>query len=192
MQLAENLANVQDQPLYDTQKVPASATTAITFFGTGLGGGTSAYGSFPKTLADTNLRGAGGLLPSPQKLVVKGVAVTMNPQVSLADARLIVNSGVFVFTVGQKNFLECPIEYVMAGWGVLLQAVEDTTAATSHMQVSGGQALPSAFRVLGKTITLTSTESFSISVQWPGSGITVATESRLKCYLLGDFYRAVQ
>lgn len=184
------ILNTLDQPLYDSVRIPAAATTAVTFFTTPLGqAGTAFAAAGNKTLADTNMTNA-GILPAPQRFEVKALAFRVGASTTIGDLRLIMDTGVFNFVVGSKSFLQCPATYIPAAMG--LWASGAGAAVGLDTVLANGFPDPRACRVLSEPIMLSQTENFSVTLSWPVAAITLVAATPVQLFLLGTLYRSVQ
>lgn len=180
--------NSIDQPLYDSVLIPAAATSSITFFSIPQGAPGSAFlAGANKTLADTNMTNA-GVLPAPQRFECRGLQFRVGVGVTVANLRLIVDSGVFNFVVGSKSFLACPALYIPAAAGLF----GNGSAAAATEFPNNGLADPRASRVLSIPIPIDTQENFSITLSWPVAPITLGAATPVQLFLLGTLYRSVQ
>lgn len=180
--------NVIDQPLYDSFRMPAAATSTVSFFQIPKGQpGTAFAAAGNKTLADTNLTNA-GLLPSPQRFLIQAIAFVTGISVTLADMRLLLNGAVFELTIGTKPFLQCPLNFIPGGAGVL----NSGSAAAATEVLNHGFPAPQAIKVLTEPIPIDKMENFGATVSWPVAAITLAVATPVQLFLHGTLYRSIQ
>jgi len=91
------------QPLYDTEIIPAAATpNELIFFQRQLGQ-TTAFTGLVKTEAETNLQQP-GQLANPLEFSLFGFLFEVAPAVVLADFNAIYQASAFIFTYTKKNW----------------------------------------------------------------------------------------
>ena len=91
------------QPLYDTEIVPAAATPIeLVFFQRQLGQ-TTAFGGTTKTEAETNIQQP-GQLANPLEFSLFGFLFEVEPATVLADFQNIYARSAFIFTYTKRNW----------------------------------------------------------------------------------------
>lgn len=120
------------------------------------------------------------------------IASNTNPQTGAMDniAQLI-NTGVFVFTIGNKVYNLEPLWCLTAGggaYGVM------TTGATGGLMdyAQNGVPDPRAVNTLSTALFIPPQMNFSAVVSWPAALTLAGGDTTLSFLLDGDIYRAVQ
>jgi hypothetical protein len=175
------------QPLYDTEIVPAAATTELIFFQRQLGQ-TTTFGGVTKTEAETNLQQP-GQLANPLEFSLFGFLFEVAPAVTLADFILIYTAAAFIFTyTGNRVYLQIPLMRIPQGVSPEgFAAVAAGPLGAGGLVVHNGVGHVSNFYkfTIGRSaLRIRPTESFQARVRWP-AGITVAVATRLRVYLTG-------
>lgn len=154
------------EPRYDTVMYLAAGgvpSQLLTFFAQPLGQGVGVFQAnglaAPKTLADTNMDLA-GQLPGGYNFKLLGFRVLYGWNMTTQDLQLIVNCGVFTFTVGSKPFLRTPLRNMPSGNGPV-----STSAAVN---TSGRQTLSNSYSIGKKPLDLLQTQNFQATITFPG------------------------
>lgn len=213
------------QSFYDSLLYPTAGSVNLRFFQNPIGQGLSVApgnANNPKTLADTNMEGA-GQLPAPQGFwnhsveidVLPGsvnTANTFTPQTyassaaapaaatgivqvgAVNDVAAIVNSGALVYTIGEKPYLkEAPLSRFPAKARREIDAAFAGNSATTAN--FGAAMLRAAGRpyLLDPGLAIMTSQNFNVQLQWP---VVVATPSgfnaRVQVILDGWLFRGVQ
>lgn len=183
------------QPLYDTEGYPNSAVTERKWFARAQGSGDAASVISSKTISETNLTQT-GQLSAPDTFALFGFNFVIEYGTTLADMRLILNTGAFIFTfTGSRVYLEIPLNRIPAGVkpeGPL--AADGATAAVVYTEVQNGSGHMSnvyPFNIKDRTLWIQPNENFGVKVTYP-SGVTVSTDTpRTQVFLIGMLYKAV-
>jgi hypothetical protein len=190
----QGIRDILVQPLYDTMNLLAAGSVQLTFFQIPVGGvvpaGTTALGGGgAKTLSDTNMDLA-GQLPAGFAFQLNGFRLAFTWNVPPPDVRIGINTAVFRFTVGQKDFLRVPARSLPSGNGPVVTG-SPTLAATAVVATSGWPHMANNFGIKGKPLILQNTENFAAFLQWPAvQAISAATF--ITIYLDGYYGRPVQ
>lgn len=190
------------QPLYDYQTyTAATGHTSLVFFALPLGQGVP-----QKTLADTNMEGA-GQMPSPKEQLVTAIQVVFfpgsNPGTFGAqtaannwnDVNTVFQSGWLDFFIGSKSYLlDAPVgkfsnDFRLAG----TSALSDTTTAAADGQSMIDYATFAGPIYQISPVRLTSNQNFKVSLNWPtGVPLPSGVNGRIGVILMGFQYRLSQ
>jgi len=182
------------QPLYDTESYPNSSVTSRKWFSRAQGSADASGGISSKSKSETNLTQT-GQLSAPDTFSLFGFNVVIEYGTTLADMRLILNTGAFVFTfTGSRVYLEIPVNRIPAGIkpeGPL--AADGATSAVVYTEVQNGSGHMSnvyPFNIRDRTLWIQPNENFGVEITYP-SGITVSAATRVQVFLIGMLYKAV-
>lgn len=201
------------QTLYDYQAYAAAGTTLLTFFSQPLGQGTSVQGTGAKTLSDTNMNLA-GQLPANQEFLVQSIEVQFFPTtptvaaampaatgavaaaVQVNDAYIFRRSGNLQFIIGSKPYLqEAPLMRFPAktSFDVVAGFSDTTTAgAAQNNRVAFAQAAGRPYMLHPASLLLTSSQNFSITLNWPEGVQAITNPAKVGVVLDGFLYRRSQ
>jgi hypothetical protein len=199
-------------PLYDYQTYPLAGNTNFTFFTTPKGQGvTSAPGAVGnKTLADTNMTGA-GTLPAGNSFLCLGVefdfypnntpgfrgdlAIAANLARNTDDVYLVGKGGVVTLTIQDRIYVQdsplnkFPSQSALDGWAALADTT--TAAAAGGVQIEYASWGGLAYNIV--PVMIFQTQGFSLSLTFP---VAIATSSaadgRICARLLGKLIRNAQ
>lgn len=123
------------QPLYDTEIIPAAGTpNELVFFQRQLGQ-TTTFGGVTKTEAETNIQQP-GQLANPLEFSLFGFLFEVQPGTTLADFVAIYTTSAFIFTyTGNRVYLSLPLTRIPQGVspeGFAATTVGATTLAVVH------------------------------------------------------------
>jgi hypothetical protein len=123
-------------------------------------------------------------------------AATSGPQLGAIDnIAQIINTGVFVLTIGNKQFAMEPLWVLTAGGGAMGAMALATTASAAAVytdMAQNGIADPRAVNTLSIPIFIPPQLNFSAVVSWPAA-LTLSGGNTDICFLLdGDILRPVQ
>jgi hypothetical protein len=206
--IAANQADLVNWPLYDRITASAGATTSasLTFFQVPIG-------TSGKTKSDTNLEQV-SRLPDPQFYNATQIGFAFAPTMILPDIIAFLNAYYFEFWVGEKRYMEGPLQLAPSGTGV--QGTSNITAAITQQTWTNGYPmgqsvmfdlrLPMGFslgsyQADGQTgITILQGQTFTVrlfagsgtGITLTASGATGGTGLNLQCFLLGILSRGVQ
>ena len=193
------------QSLYDFTSYAAAGQTTLNFFATPNGQG-------GKTLSDTNMTLA-GQLPAAQEFLVNSIEVLFFPTVPVVaadnpaafgagavanavnDVYKVMRTGNLVLTIGSKPYLtESPLGRFPAKThfqvdGAVSQGgvVADTAQRVVYAYSAGRPYLLSP-----ADLRLTSSQNFSITLNWPEGLQTITNPGRIGVILDGILYRRSQ
>jgi hypothetical protein len=193
------------QSLYDFTSYAAAGQTTLNFFATPNGQG-------GKTLSDTNMTLA-GQLPAAQEFLVNSIEVLFFPTVPVVaadnpaafgvaaianavnDVYKVMRTGNLVLTIGSKPYLtEAPLGRFPAKThfqvdGAVSQGgvVADTAQRVVYSYAAGRPYLLSP-----ADLRLTSSQNFSITLNWPEGLQTITNPGRIGVILDGILYRRSQ
>jgi len=193
------------QSLYDFTSYAAAGQTTLNFFATPNGQG-------GKTLSDTNMTLA-GQLPAAQEFLVNSIEVLFFPTVPVVaadnpaafgvaaianavnDVYKVMRTGNLVLTIGSKPYLtEAPLGRFPAKThfqvdGAVSQGgvVADTAQRVVYAYSAGRPYLLSP-----ADLRLTSSQNFSITLNWPEGLQTITNPGRIGVILDGILYRRSQ
>jgi hypothetical protein len=184
------------EPRYDTVILPTAGAALLTFFAVPIGQGVGPFqvnaGVAPKTLADTN-RERAGPLPGGYNFKLLGFRVMYGWNMTTNDLQIVLNAGVFTFTIGSKPFLRTPLRMIPSGNGPV------STAA--GVNTSGWQTLSNSYSIAKKPLDLLQTQNFQVTITFPGVPVACTTVGLLHqaigglpitVFLDGFLYRPVQ
>lgn len=175
------------QPLYDTEIIPAVGTPIeLVFFQRQLGQ-TTTFGGVTKTEAETNLQQP-GQLANPLEFSLFGFLFEVEPATVLADFQNIYAKSAFIFTyTGNRVYLSIPTMRIPQG--VSPEGFAATTvAATTLAEVHNGVGHVSNFYkfTIGRSaLRIRPTESFQVRVRWPNGAPVITANTRLRVYITG-------
>jgi hypothetical protein len=175
------------QPLYDTEVIPAAGTPIeIVFFQRQLGQ-TTAFGGTTKTEAETNLQQP-GQLANPLEFSLFGFLFEVEPATVLADFQQIYARSAFIFTyTGNRVYLSIPTTRIPQGIspeGFASTTVGATTLSTVHNGVGHVSNLYK-FTIGRSALRIRPTESFQIRLRWPNGAPTISANTRLRIFIVG-------
>lgn len=196
------------QSLYDFQAYAVGGHSTLTFFAV-------PNGQSSKTLSDTNMTLA-GQLPAAQEFLVNSIEVvyttaTPAPSASTVDAAvaapvvatnvndsfLVSRTGSLVLTIGSKPYLqEAPLGrfppkcHFEARGAVALATTVAADSIESRITTPYWAGRP--YILSPADLRLTSSQNFSISLNWPEGVQAVATAGRIGVILDGILYRRSQ
>lgn len=198
-------------PLFDYQTYPNAGTTNLTFFTQPIGQGTtSALGAAgAKTIADTNLRGA-GILPKGNRFYCRGIEVPFYPGVAPAigpvaaasnvsefttDVWAFSRGGVLTFTIQDRIYaqdtplIQFPPVTRLGGWSS--QADTTTAGAAQFTLTNYAVACGNPYQIV--PVYIEETQGFSVGIAWPAAvALPSATDARTGVRLLGELIRNAQ
>jgi len=137
--------DVRVDPFYDFNGVAVNtAVVAQNFFGTPWNAQVTIQGggTFNKTLYHTNVSGGGNGLPSPQKILVKNIALVPRPDMSPDDVNALIGQSLVTFNVLGKEMWQGHGQKLPAGSGTYVTGFGSLTAPQSVFSASNG--LPTA------------------------------------------------
>lgn len=200
MSRVPGVSEVLQQPLYDTNTIPAAGTALLSFFAVPQGQGQSQFGvaGLAKTAADTNMTLA-AQLPSGYSFDLRGFRLAFPWNITQADISLALNAAVFEFIIGSKVFLQVPAQCVPAGngpFGFFTQAA----AANATVVNNGWPSMGNGFGIGRKPQVLESNMNFAVNLRWPSSVQAVTTTVTVqpaaglpvRVYLDGELTRPAQ
>jgi len=159
---------------YDSVTLGASDTLATLF--------QIPYGQAGKKLADTNLKAA-GVLPGKQKFQIRAITMHAEPDVTRALLTALMKSGAIDIKVGEKSYLQVPIQRITSGCGM-----DGLTTGTSVELYHNGVADPAAIFSLDEGIDVEIDENFQVEMSW----LTAPGAVKFWVCLEGKLERAVQ
>lgn len=172
---------------YDKLPYVSTTTTLLTFFN-----------GVRATLDLGNMELA-GQLSGMKAFVLKAIRVYFQTQVSNAatfvgsvnDILLLINSGVFSLTVGQKNYGIWPLHCLPGGSGVAAQLADGITAVQLQSG-SNGAPDPRAVYTLEHPLLIEPQINFQAQIQWPAALTLNTTPTNITVMLDGSLVRPVQ
>jgi hypothetical protein len=174
MPLPSAILRPLQQPIYDTEILPAGAPATITeiiFFQRQLGQTTASAGLI-KTTAETNLQQP-GQLANPVEFSLFGFYVEVQPDLVFADFVFVYKQSVFVYTyTGNRVYLQVPLSRIPQG--VSPEGVAGTVAAQNNVLHSGVGHPSSMYKfTIGRSaLRIRPTESFQAAIRWPSGAPT--------------------
>jgi len=120
----------------------------------------SPKGTGGKTLEDTNMK-AEGKLPSKQEFQIQAITMHCQPDVTKALLVALLKDASFELVVGDKRYLECSLQKLVAGCGI-----EGMTTGTAIELYHNGNGDPRAIFTLSKPVNITADENFSVECHW--------------------------
>lgn len=183
------------QPLYDSEIIPASAISELIYFQRQLGQ-TMANAVLTKSIADTNLQQP-GQLANPLEFSLFGFVFEVSPKITFVDYQALYDAGVFVFTyTGNRVYLQIPLTRIPQGVapeGFAATAVGGTplTAINIHNGV-GHVSNQYKFTIGRAALRIRPTESFQVRLAWgavvgalTSNSVTLATATRTRVLIQG-------
>lgn len=148
------------QPIWDRQTIASTDTSTVFFNAT----------KSNRLLGNIEQPGT---LPEPQTFVGRGICVQMDPAITLADARLLIDGGLLTMTINDIKAFESPIQ--LLGGGTQLQASGSGAAATE--QLSAGVADWRAMLWFPVPFVINAREFFTVRVDWTAiSGLAASRD----------------
>jgi hypothetical protein len=193
------------QSLYDFTAYAAAGHTTLNFFATPNGQG-------GKTLSDTNMTLA-GQLPAAQEFLVNSIEVLFFPTVPVVaadnpaaygagalanivnDAYEVARTGNLVFTIGSKPYLtEAPLGRFPAKTHFQVDAALSQAGEVADKQgrIAYAYAAGRPYLLSPADLRLTSSQNFSISLNWPEGVTAIVNPGRIGVILDGILYRRSQ
>jgi hypothetical protein len=179
MPLPSAILRPLQQPIYDTENLPAGAPSAVTeiiFFQRQLGQ-TTASNALIKTTAETNLQQP-GQLANPVEFSLFGFYIEVQPDTTLADFVQVYKQSVFVYTyTGNRVYLQIPLTRMPQGVapeGFAAAAVGGAILAAQN--IHNGVGHPSSmykFTIGRSALRIRPTESFQAAIRWPSGAPTI-------------------
>lgn len=186
--------------LYDFTTYAAAGQTELNFFQTPFGQG-------GKTMADTNMEGA-GVLPAPKKFLAEAIEINFWPGVTpgshgagaaadlINDVWALAKSGYLEFYIGSKNYVqEGPLNVFPAMNGLVVSAAlsDATTAAANLQSMVQYSNLGGRPYTLASPVALESMQNFRVSLKWPTVvPLPSGQAARIGVRLRGFLYRLSQ
>jgi hypothetical protein len=175
MPLPSAILRPLQQPLYDTENLPATTTpTEIIFFQRQLGQ-TTASGALVKSAAETNLQQP-GQLANPVEFSLFGFYIEVQPDITLADYVNVYKQSVCFFTyTGNRVYLQIPTSRIPQGVapeGFAATTVAATTLSVVHSGV-GHVSNMYKFTIGRSALRIRPTESFQFAMRWPSGAPTI-------------------
>jgi hypothetical protein len=189
------------QPKFDRLTYDAAGHTQLRFFQTPIGQGTASEES-------TNMVSA-GVIAAPQQFLVTGIRMRFIPDASLAniqvaaadaaayanDVQAVVNSGVVVFTVGNKEQnRDAPIGKMPPSHRICAEGsmADSTIAAVDAVStVIGVQSVGQLYNITPTNIPYS--QNFDVTVKWDTpTALPSGNNGTLECHLEGFLYRSAQ
>jgi hypothetical protein len=184
---------------YDSSAYATTGHTQLTYFQLPVGQSSKNY-------SDTNMNLA-GQLPLNQEFLVQSIEVNFLPglapsilgadaaQTAINDANIFYKSGNLTFTIGSKSYLqEAPLQSFPPKANFALDsAIATATTAGANLQTRTGygRAVGRPY-MLNPPLYLTSTQNFSVTLNWPEGVQAVTTAGKVFVTLDGILYRRSQ
>jgi hypothetical protein len=174
------------QPIYDTEIIPASGTPIeIVFFQRQLGQ-TTAFGGTTKTEAETNIQQP-GQLANPLEFSLFGFLFEVMPGTALADFVNIMTASAFIFTyTGNRVYLSIPLSRIPQGIGP--EGFASTGSSGTSLVVKNGVGHVSnyyKFTIGRSALRIRPTESFQAKCRWPNGAPTISANTRVRVLITG-------
>ncbi|HPN32264.1 MAG TPA: hypothetical protein PKY81_15035 [bacterium] len=152
----DKLRKLAQQPLWDRQQVQ-TATSVLKFFSKPADGST-------KTDLDTNIKRDGGMLEDKQAYLVKGIRALLNSSITDADAKAVMENGLFVFKRSDNEEFRLPLILIPAACGIHSMSTFASVSAVTN----GLPHIDNMYK-LANMIEIPPNQSFSAEVQFFGS-----------------------
>lgn len=193
------------QSLYDFQAYAAAGHSTLTFFAV-------PNGQSSKTLSDTNMTLA-GQLPAAQEFLVNSIEVVFFPTVPVVaadnpaaygagaianavnDVYKFYRTGNLTFTIGSKPYLqEAPLGRFPAKTQFDIKAALSQAGEVADKQgrIAFAQSVGRPYLLSPADLRLTSSQNFTVSLNWPEGVQTVVNPGRVGVILDGILYRRSQ
>lgn len=210
------------QPIFDWNIYPVAGVNQLLVFTNPQGAGQTAQpvaAAGPKTNADTNLTSA-GMLPSPQAFWVDGWELAVDAGSSAVanlfaiqspnqfgepataavasgevDVNRILSSGVFSFTIMQKEYYR---EGPLYRFPPRSHAALDSSVASNSAAAGVGMVGKVKMYAGGKPVRIdpglgiATTTNFQVQLTWPALVPLVTNNARIGCFMNGWLFRAAQ
>jgi len=194
------------QSLYDFQAYAAAGQSTLNFFAVPVG-------QSSKTLSDTNMVLA-GILPANIEFLVQSIEVLFYPTVpavtaqnpavfgaqavaaAVNDVALVNRTGNLTFTIGSKPYLqEAPLGRLPAKTHLNVQAAlsdVSTAGASFQSRIAYAYSAGRPYLISPVDLWLTSTQNFSVALNWPEGVQAITNAGRIGVILDGLQYRRSQ
>jgi hypothetical protein len=163
MPLPSAILRPLQQPIYDTEILPAvTPPTEVIFFQRQLGQTTTA-GALTKTAAETNLQQP-GQLANPIEFSLFGFFFEVQPDIIISDFVDVYKQSVFTYSyTGNRVYLQIPLTRIPQGvapegFGSAFGAIHNGVGHISNMY---------KFTIGRSALRIRPTESFQAKVSWP-------------------------
>lgn len=183
--------------LWDTVTYTSGTTTRATLF------------NAVRATKDLGNMAIASMLPNPYaflcrapRFFIKGRYWTVSQSATAAaqtgafdDAQLLVRTGVFEFTIGNKMAFEAPLWMVTAGAGANGSAVAAGATAANLVSsyAQNGAADPRAALSFSKPLVIDSAINFNVTLSWPAAAVTLAQSNQdISVALDGELSRPIQ
>ena len=122
------------QPIYDYYGVAAAtATGAQRMFQVSQGQNHVLGGlNIIKTALHTSMTTAGGVLPNPERILVRCVCVFLDNRMNQVDVSRFINETLLTLTIGQKQYLQAGLFNFPAGGGAWLQSTNNAAGIAGN------------------------------------------------------------
>lgn len=183
-----NVANLLDQPIYDTMQAAAAAGQTLRFFSVPLGQPLAA--GILKDYQHTNMIQA-GRLEEGNSLVIRGITFYVKHEddtgtpVTWADYTLIYNTSHVNLQIGQVSMLRLPLCQIPAAAGETDYFSNIAPAATEYNASKGLGSINNKYN-LAYPLTLKGNEGIAVDLFIGG---TVGAVTDIQCVLWGDMTR---
>lgn len=190
------------QPRYDTLAYVAAGQTNMTFF-------QRPVGAAGVTEDLTNMETA-GVIAAPQQFLVTGIRAEFLPAANIAsihaatpadlqdyvnDVQAVLNSGVIIFTVGNKEQnRDAPIGKFPPSHALSVDsALSDATTAGANLAsgISYAQGVGQLYNITPTNIPFS--QNFNVSIHWPTAvALPSGNDGTIRVHLEGFLYRSAQ
>lgn len=152
--IVQGQLDVRVDPFYDILGVTSGGTNVVAtnFFQIPWGQNftiTGAASAITKTYYHTNLTSQGGVLPAPQKMLVKNISIVPRPDMHPADVNAVAGQYVFTFSTLGKEYWQGHGLKLPGGGGAFISGVAyaGTGSTTAQSELSTANGWPSANNV---------------------------------------------
>jgi hypothetical protein len=166
------------QPLYDTVDI-AAATLVANYFVAPAG----------KNRRQTNVFTT-GQLAAPKQFLIKAVRAILPEETPLADQVLIYNLGLFRLSIGEKVYVELPLQLVTAGCG--LEGEFDSGSVGTGNIFHNGRPDNFNLYILEHHILVPPMQIITCDVQFTAAPAAISATVGLTIFLEGELRREIQ
>ena len=177
VEVLDGIVEIKTQPIWHRVTLAAAATSSTMFFNVGQGANRRV----------TNMKQV-QQLPGAQAYRIRAVAFGFGLGEVLADLLLVMNAGVFVLTINQKEALEACVQMLPYGGGLTGQS--NLVAAAGEQHYTAGLATHGSMYRLKEPIIIKGGVNFSVTVYW-GGGITPSATTDVECCLHGELFTPI-
>ena len=183
MPLPSAILRPLQQPLYDTEILPAAGTPSELIFFQRQLGQTTTYGGITKTVAETNLQQP-GQLANPLEFSLFAFNFEIEPGTTAVDYIAIFKTSAYTFTyTGNRIYLQLPLSRIPQGVGP--DGFTGVAATTFVHNGVGHISNQYKFTIGRSALRIRPTESFQAKISYPNGAPVISANTRLRVFING-------